>query len=55
MCCSASPKVFEMSPDGYAVTLLSIVPEELQAEVRTAVMQCPERAISISASSSPEG
>lgn len=47
MCQSACPKVFDIGDAGYAVTLVTEVPAELQAQVRTAVIQCPEGAISI--------
>ena len=47
MCVSACPKVFDIGDGGYAVTLVTEVPADLQAQVRTAVIQCPERSISI--------
>lgn len=47
MCVGACPKVFDIGDGGYAVTLVTEVPSELHAQVRTAAIQCPERAISI--------
>jgi len=47
MCCGVCPEVFDLTDDGYAVTLVTEVPEQWRQAVRTAVSQCPERAISI--------
>jgi ferredoxin len=47
VCCTLCPQVFELTDDGYAVVVVSEVPAELQGDVRTAVDQCPEHAISI--------
>ena len=47
MCCGLCPEVFELTDDGYAHVLVDDVPAELQDVVRTAVLQCPEAAISI--------
>ena len=46
VCWSLCPDVFELTDDGYAITLVSEVPEQFVAVVRTAVDQCPEGAIS---------
>jgi ferredoxin len=47
VCCTLCPQLFELTDDGYAVVVLSEVPADFQDEVRTAVDQCPEHAISI--------
>lgn len=46
VCWGLCPDVFDIT-DGYAVVLVDEVPAALQDAVRTAVEQCPERAISI--------
>jgi ferredoxin len=50
VCWSLCPDVFELTDDGYAVTLVTDVPDRHAEVVRTAVDQCPERAISITES-----
>ncbi|MBA9005351.1 ferredoxin [Thermomonospora cellulosilytica] len=45
VCCALCPEVFDLSDDGYAVVLTPEVPAEFEEAVRTAVRQCPERAI----------
>lgn len=47
ICCSLCPEVFELNDDGYAEVLVDEVPPEHEATVRDAVVQCPERAISV--------
>jgi ferredoxin len=47
-CLGLCPEVFELHDDGYAIVRVDEVPKELEVAVRTAVMQCPSRAISIS-------
>lgn len=46
-CVGKAPQVFELTGDGYAVVLLPVVPEELEAVVQEAVGLCPTRAITI--------
>lgn len=46
VCWGLCPDVFELTDDGYATTLVTEVPERFADAVRTAVVQCPERAIS---------
>jgi ferredoxin len=48
VCLGHCPEVFELHDDGYAIVLVSEVPKELEDAVRTAVSQCPSRAISLS-------
>lgn len=47
ICWGNCPEVFDLVDDGYAVVLVGEVPPEFEARVRAAVVQCPERAISI--------
>jgi ferredoxin len=47
-CLGLCPEVFELHDDGYAIVRVDQVPKEFEEAVRTAVMQCPSRAISIS-------
>jgi len=47
VCMGLCPQVFDLTDDGYAVVLVSEVPPELEATVRTAVDRCPEHAISV--------
>lgn len=46
-CTAICPEVFELDDDGYAKVIVDVVPVQLEAAVRTAADQCPERAISI--------
>jgi ferredoxin len=46
-CVGKAPQVFELTDDGYAVVLLSDVPQELEAAVQEAVALCPTHAITI--------
>jgi ferredoxin len=48
VCMTLCPQVFDLTDDGYAVVLVSEVPAEHEAAVRTAADRCPERAISLS-------
>lgn len=48
VCWGLCPDVFELTDDGYAVTLVTDVPAQHEDAVRTAVAQCPEGAISAS-------
>ena len=47
MCAIASPEVFGSDVYGNAVVLLDPVPVDLEASVRRAEANCPERAIAI--------
>jgi ferredoxin len=47
MCAIASPEVFGSDDYGNAVVVLDPVPTELEASVRRAEANCPERAITI--------
>lgn len=47
MCCGLCPEVFELTDNGYVQVLVDNVPTELQDAVHTAIMQCPESAISL--------
>ncbi len=47
VCETIAPQVFELGEDGIAKVLVDIVPVELEADVRQAVEECPEEAISI--------
>ena len=46
-CVGKAPQVFELTDDGYAIVLLPVVPEELEAAVQEAVALCPTHAITI--------
>jgi ferredoxin len=46
-CCGICPSVFRLGPKGYAVTLVTEVPEQDRETVREAARQCPSGAISI--------
>jgi ferredoxin len=48
ICCAICPEVFDLSDDGYSVVRTPEVPGKSEDDVRTAVAQCPERAISVS-------
>ena len=48
VCVGLCPEVFDLSTDGYAITLVSDVPVELERAVQQAVVQCPNRAIQVS-------
>lgn len=54
VCCALCPDVFELTDGGYAQVLVSEVPAELENDVRAAILQCPERAISIAAICLPD-
>ncbi|TDC71840.1 ferredoxin [Actinomadura sp. GC306] len=45
ICCTLCPEVFALNDDGYTVVLTPEVPAEFEDAVRTAITQCPERAI----------
>jgi ferredoxin len=48
ICWSICPEVFDLTDDGYAEVLTPEVPAEYEAQVRTALDSCPERAITLS-------
>ena len=54
MCAIASPEVFGSDDYGNAVVLLDPVPLGLEASVRRAEANCPERAITLEESVVPE-
>ena len=53
MCAIASPRVFGSDEYGNAVVLLDPVPPDLEASVRRAETNCPERAITLHESTEP--
>jgi ferredoxin len=48
VCFSLCPAVFDLSDDGFATVLVDEVPAQHEDVVRSAVVRCPERAISTS-------
>ncbi|RAY16303.1 ferredoxin [Actinomadura craniellae] len=48
VCNALCPEVFTLTDDGYAEVRVPQVPAEFEETVRTAVGQCPERAITVS-------
>jgi len=46
-CYVLSPDVFDADDEGYSTLRMTDVPPELEAQARTAVLNCPERAITI--------
>ncbi|MFN2538859.1 MAG: ferredoxin [Mycobacteriales bacterium] len=48
-CAMSAPTVFGLDDeDGHAVVLMPDVPADLEADVRKAALNCPERAVVIS-------
>lgn len=47
VCVGLCPDVFDLSDDGYAITLVTDVPPSLESAVQQAVVQCPTRAIQV--------
>jgi len=47
ICESTAPQVFQLNDDNVAIVLVDVVPSDLEADVRQAVDDCPEQAISI--------
>ena len=45
ICCALCPEVFDLGDDGYSTVLAPEVPAAFEEDVRTAIAQCPERAI----------
>jgi ferredoxin len=48
-CWSICPEVFALDEQGHAVVALADVPPELEATAREAELNCPERAITLTA------
>jgi ferredoxin len=46
MCLTVCPDVFSLTDDGYAVSIDSDVPTELESAAHEAIEFCPEQAIS---------
>lgn len=46
MCLTVCPDVFSLTDDGYAVSIESDVPTELESAAHEAIELCPEGAIS---------
>jgi ferredoxin len=46
MCLTLCPDVFSLTDDGYAESITSDVPAELEADTQEAIQCCPEQAIS---------
>jgi ferredoxin len=46
MCLTVCPDVFSLTDDGYAVSIESDVPTELEPAAHEAIEFCPEQAIS---------
>ena len=46
VCVTLCPEVFSLTDDGYAVSIASDVPTELEAATQEAIESCPEQAIS---------
>ncbi len=46
LCETTAPDVFEVGPEGYAIVRLDPIPPGLEADVRQAVEDCPDGAIS---------
>ncbi|TDC97972.1 ferredoxin [Actinomadura sp. 7K507] len=46
ICCALCPEVFDLNDDGYSFVRTPEVPAGSEGDVRTAIAQCPERAIS---------
>ncbi len=46
VCVTLCPDVFSLTDDGYAVSIESDVPTELESATQEAIQCCPEQAIS---------
>lgn len=46
-CVIAEPRVFDLDDDGFVQLLVDEPPEELRAQVRHAVRDCPARALDL--------
>ncbi|MCX4588248.1 ferredoxin [Streptomyces sp. NBC_01549] len=47
MCQDVAPQVFEVDEEGLARTLVTSIPAELEATVRTAARVCPIAAVTV--------
>jgi ferredoxin len=46
-CWEICPEVFDLDEEGHASVIVDVVPVELEDKARQAVINCPERAISV--------
>ena len=46
-CWEICPEVFALDEEGHATVAVDVVPVELEDQARQAVVNCPERAISV--------
>ena len=46
-CWEICPEVFALDDEGHATVAVDVVPVELEDKARQAVVNCPERAISV--------
>ncbi len=46
-CWEICPEVFDLDDEGHASVIVDVVPVELEDKARQAVINCPERAISV--------
>jgi ferredoxin len=46
-CWEICPEVFDLDDEGHASVIVDVVPLELEDKARQAVINCPERAISV--------
>lgn len=46
-CWEICPEVFSLDEEGHAFVSADVVPPELEAQARQAVINCPERAITV--------
>ena len=53
-CAAVAPEVFDLTDDGYIGFSEKTVPSELEASARRGVRACPERALSLVDTASPE-
>lgn len=47
VCLTIAPEVFTLTDDGYAEAITDEVPTDSEGAVRDAVLNCPERAITL--------
>jgi ferredoxin len=45
VCVTLCPDVFDLTDDGYAEAIASVVPTEFEAATQEAIQSCPEQAI----------
>ena len=46
-CWEICPEVFDLDEEGHASVIVDVVPVELEDKARQAVINCPERAITV--------